>query len=242
MGALAARINVEDRTDQIPNDLLTPPANSSAGQQHATHSPEPDGVKSGEQRRYCAFWLTPHAAVSFIVRVLCVPRQTVGRVSPFSTLGMVGSTPGSDRYDRCVSLVAGRVLTRPGPVRRSSARTSWPDRPGREGFRDQRVVLRPTALRSICRENDLLARGGAPTGEGKVCLCAIRDVYSDRIVVYSISDRMKSKIAMESFSPCRVRTSRTADGGPLAPSSGWRSSPGSNAPTTVADARTTRAG
>jgi putative transposase len=35
-----------------------------------------------------------------------------------------------------------------------------------------------------------------PTGEGKLYLCAVKDVYSGRIVGYSISDRMKSRIAV----------------------------------------------
>ena len=35
-----------------------------------------------------------------------------------------------------------------------------------------------------------------PTSEGKVYLCAIKDVYSNRIVGYSISDRMKSRLAV----------------------------------------------
>ncbi len=35
-----------------------------------------------------------------------------------------------------------------------------------------------------------------PTGEGKVYLCALKDVYSNRIVGYSISDRMKSSLAV----------------------------------------------
>ncbi len=34
------------------------------------------------------------------------------------------------------------------------------------------------------------------TGEGKLYLCAIKDVYSNRIVGYSISDRMKSRLAV----------------------------------------------
>jgi transposase InsO family protein len=33
------------------------------------------------------------------------------------------------------------------------------------------------------------------TGEGKLYMCAVKDVYSNRIVGYSISDRMKSRIA-----------------------------------------------
>lgn len=38
-----------------------------------------------------------------------------------------------------------------------------------------------------------------PTGEGKLYLCAIKDVYSGRIVGYSISDRMKSRIAVNAL-------------------------------------------
>lgn len=34
-----------------------------------------------------------------------------------------------------------------------------------------------------------------PTGEGKLYLCAVKDVFSNRIVGYSISDRMKSTLA-----------------------------------------------
>ena len=34
------------------------------------------------------------------------------------------------------------------------------------------------------------------TGEGKLYLCAIKDVFSNRIVGYSISDRMKSRLAV----------------------------------------------
>ena len=35
-----------------------------------------------------------------------------------------------------------------------------------------------------------------PTGQGKVYLCAIKDVYSGRIVGYSIDSRMKSRLAV----------------------------------------------
>ena len=34
------------------------------------------------------------------------------------------------------------------------------------------------------------------TGEGKLYLCAIKDVYSNRIVGYSIDSRMKSRLAV----------------------------------------------
>ncbi|MEI7059394.1 IS3 family transposase [Nocardioides sp. CCNWLW239] len=35
-----------------------------------------------------------------------------------------------------------------------------------------------------------------PTAEGKLYLCAVKDVYANRIVGYSISDRMKSRLAV----------------------------------------------
>ena len=38
-----------------------------------------------------------------------------------------------------------------------------------------------------------------PTGEGRLYLCALKDVYSGRIVGYSISDRMKSRIAVNAL-------------------------------------------
>ena len=38
-----------------------------------------------------------------------------------------------------------------------------------------------------------------PTSEGKMYLCAIKDVYSNRIVGYSISDRMTSQIAVNAL-------------------------------------------
>jgi transposase InsO family protein len=51
--------------------------------------------------------------------------------------------------------------------------------------------------------------GGAPTehptGEGKLYLCAIKDVYSGRIVGYSISDRMKSRLAVDALASAVAR-------------------------------------
>ncbi|MGC5617734.1 IS3 family transposase [Georgenia sp. Z1491] len=38
-----------------------------------------------------------------------------------------------------------------------------------------------------------------PTGEGKIYLCATGDVYSGRIVGYSISDRMKTRLAVDAL-------------------------------------------
>lgn len=38
-----------------------------------------------------------------------------------------------------------------------------------------------------------------PTSVGKLYLCAIKDVFSNRIVVYSISHRMKTKLAVDAL-------------------------------------------
>lgn len=43
------------------------------------------------------------------------------------------------------------------------------------------------------------------TGEGKLYLCAIKDVCSNRIVGYSISDRMKSRIAVDALNSAVAR-------------------------------------
>jgi putative transposase len=44
------------------------------------------------------------------------------------------------------------------------------------------------------------------TGEGKLYLCAIKDVFSNRIVDYSISDRMKSRLAVAALNNSRRTT------------------------------------
>src|SRR5690606_40755005 len=38
-----------------------------------------------------------------------------------------------------------------------------------------------------------------PTSEGKVYLCAVKDVWSNRIVGYSIADRMTSQLAVDAL-------------------------------------------
>jgi len=43
------------------------------------------------------------------------------------------------------------------------------------------------------------------TGEGKLYLCAFKDVYSNRIVGYSISDRMKSRLAVDALANAVAR-------------------------------------
>jgi len=43
------------------------------------------------------------------------------------------------------------------------------------------------------------------TGEGKLYLCAIKDVFSNRIVGYSISDRMKARLAVDAVNSAVAR-------------------------------------
>ncbi len=43
------------------------------------------------------------------------------------------------------------------------------------------------------------------TGEGKLYLCAIKDVYSNRIVGYSIDSRMKSRLAVAALNNAVAR-------------------------------------
>jgi putative transposase len=52
------------------------------------------------------------------------------------------------------------------------------------------------------------------TGEGKVYLCAIKDVYSNRIVGYSIDSRMKSRLAVAALDDAVAR--RHAQGAEVA--------------------------
>ena len=48
------------------------------------------------------------------------------------------------------------------------------------------------------------------TGEGKLYLCAIKDVFSNRIVGYSISDRMMSRLAVNALNNAVARRTEVA--------------------------------
>lgn len=48
------------------------------------------------------------------------------------------------------------------------------------------------------------------TNEGKLYLCAVKDVYSNRIVGYSISDRMKSRLAVNAIEHAVARRGNVA--------------------------------
>jgi transposase InsO family protein len=52
------------------------------------------------------------------------------------------------------------------------------------------------------------------TGEGKLYVCAVKDVYANRIVGYSISDRMKSRLAVAALNNAVAR--RQLEGGDVA--------------------------
>ncbi len=49
-----------------------------------------------------------------------------------------------------------------------------------------------------------------PTAEGKLYLCAVKDVYSGRIVGYSISDRMKARLAVNALASAVARRGNVA--------------------------------
>ncbi|WP_010552507.1 IS3 family transposase, partial [Brachybacterium paraconglomeratum] len=44
-----------------------------------------------------------------------------------------------------------------------------------------------------------------PTGEGKLYLCAVKDVFSGRIVGYSMDSRMKSRLAVNALDNAVIR-------------------------------------
>ncbi len=48
-----------------------------------------------------------------------------------------------------------------------------------------------------------------PTAEGKIYLCAVKDVSSNRIVGYSISDRMKARLAVDALKSAVARRAIT---------------------------------
>jgi hypothetical protein len=49
-----------------------------------------------------------------------------------------------------------------------------------------------------------------PTGEGKLYLCAVKDAYSNRIVGYSIADRMKARLAVQALDSAVARRGQVA--------------------------------
>ncbi|MBK1789477.1 DDE-type integrase/transposase/recombinase [Prauserella cavernicola] len=51
-----------------------------------------------------------------------------------------------------------------------------------------------------------------PTGEGKIYLCAVKDVWSNRIVGYSIADRMTSQLAVDALESAIARRGGTVAG------------------------------
>ena len=56
-----------------------------------------------------------------------------------------------------------------------------------------------------------------PTGEGKLYLCAIKDVCSNRIVGYSIDSRMKARLAVTALRNAVATAAPGRHHGPLRP-------------------------
>ncbi|MFC8048132.1 IS3 family transposase [Nocardia sp. NPDC057353] len=50
-----------------------------------------------------------------------------------------------------------------------------------------------------------------PTGEGRLYLCAVKDVFSNRIVGYSIDSRMKARLAVDALASAAARRSTAGD-------------------------------
>ncbi|MFG3618906.1 IS3 family transposase [Nocardia sp. NPDC047654] len=55
---------------------------------------------------------------------------------------------------------------------------------------------------------------GIQAGEGKLYLCAVKDVFSNRIVGYSIDSRMKARLVVDALASAAAR--RSADGDQVA--------------------------
>ena len=68
------------------------------------------------------------------------------------------------------------------------------------------------------------------TGEGKLYLCAIKDVCSNRIVGYSIDSRMKSRLAVAALEQRRRRAARRrrSPAASCTPTAGRNFDPGSS--------------
>src|SRR5699024_1107807 len=76
------------------------------------------------------------------------------------------------------------------------------------------------------------------TGEGKLYLCAIKDVYSGRIVGYSMDARMKSRLAVNALNSAAARRGTSPGASSTAiedRSSGRRRCSGRSAPTAWSD-------
>ncbi|MEK8225023.1 DDE-type integrase/transposase/recombinase [Oerskovia sp. M15] len=74
------------------------------------------------------------------------------------------------------------------------------------------------------------------TAEGKVYLCAIKDVYSNQIVGYSISDRMEARLAVDALRSAVQRRGGDVAAAWCIPTADTNFDPGSscvNSPTTT---------
>jgi putative transposase len=80
-------------------------------------------------------------------------------------------------------------------------------RPGPPAHEDQvRRNFAATAPNRLCL-TDITEPG---TNEGRLSLCAVKDVYSGRIVGYSISDQMKARLAVNDLTSTAMRRGNVA--------------------------------
>jgi len=100
------------------------------------------------------------------------------------------------------------------PKRRKAKKPGPPVHDDRCAVIDQHGVIRHEFNAEAPNELWLTDITEHRTGEGKLYLCAIKDVYSNRIVGYSIDSRMKSRLAVAALNNAAAR--RAADGGDVA--------------------------
>jgi putative transposase len=60
----------------------------------------------------------------------------------------------------------------------------------------------PPMPRTTCGFTDITEH---PTAEGRLYLCAIKDTFSNRIVGYSIDERMKARLAVQAIDNAAAR-------------------------------------
>ena len=102
----------------------------------------------------------------------------------------------------------GGCARRRGSSRRTAAGAASAKRPGRRSTTTWSSATSPPTAPNQLWLTDITEHH---TDEGKLYLCAIKDVYSARIVGYSIDSRMKTRIAVNALSSAVARR-----GGPAA--------------------------
>ena len=104
------------------------------------------------------------------------------------------TTPGEPMAERTAWRICSRQRLVVG-VRQEQARQERQGRPTGPR-RPGRAATSPPTPRTSCGSADITEHR---TAEGKLYLCAIKDVFSNRIVGYSIDSRMKSRLAVHAL-------------------------------------------